>query len=364
MEPEKKRKRRKKKPEKESTALLAPQTLDPALQTAINHWTDATTSSESPRRSDIRRDKSNAALSFFSICDKVPAGVTAADVKEWQSRMEEKGLATTTVYTRVCHLSSFFRWLMKDPALGQAIRSNPVGYAHPKAPKPYQTRGPKALTKKQAASLLAVAESHARTGGLTAKRDFAMLLLYLATGMRRSEVIGLRGGDLSFEDDEIIIRCRVKGGDYQNRGLVSRRFRAALLDYLRGSRRLHVLRDDGPLWTRHDRAGEPGELLSSWSFVENLKRYAKEAGIGKFNLHQTRHTYARMVVERTGSLSETQEALGHRHAATTRVYVDSLPKKKDKHSRYVLEALDLPEFEEAEPFYAPLQGEADDESVI
>jgi hypothetical protein len=27
--------------------------------------------------------------------------------------MEGKGLAATTVYTRVCHLSSFFRWLMK-----------------------------------------------------------------------------------------------------------------------------------------------------------------------------------------------------------------------------------------------------------
>lgn len=211
---------------------------------------------------------------------------------------------------------------------------------------------------------MAVAESHARSDGPTAKRDFAMLLLYLATGMRRSEVIGLRGRDLSFEDDEIIIRCRVKGGDNQNRALDSRRFRAALLDYLRGSRRLHVLRDDGPLWTRHDRAGEPGEPLSSWSFVENLKRYAEEAVIGNFHLHRPRHTYARIVAERTGSLSETQEALGHRHAVTTRLYVDSVAKKKDKHSRYVLEALDLPELEEAKPFYELLQDEGDDESVI
>jgi integrase len=187
-----------------------------------------------------------------------------------------------------------------------------------------------------------------------------MLLLYLATGMRRSEVIALRGGDIRIEDDEIIIRCFVKGGDYQNRALVSRRFRTALLDYLRSSRRLHALRDDGPLWTRHDRAGEPGEPLSSWSFVENLKRYAKEAGVGKFNLRRTRHTFARMVAERTGSLSETQEALGHRHAATTRVYVDSVAKKRDKHSRHILAALDLPELEEAEPFYDPLQDEEDD----
>jgi integrase len=175
-----------------------------------------------------------------------------------------RGLAATTVYTRVCHLSSFFRWLMKDPALGQVIQSNPVGYAHPKAPKPYQTRSAKACTKKQAAALLNVAESHARSGSSTGKRDYAMLLLYFATGMRRSEVIGMRGEDIRIEEDEIIIRCRVKGGDYQNREVYSRRCRAALLDYLRGSRRLHVLRDDEPLWTRHDRAGEPGELLSSW----------------------------------------------------------------------------------------------------
>jgi integrase len=136
---------------------------------------------------------------------------------------------------------------------------------------------------------------------------------------------------------------RIKGRDYQNRALDSRRFRAALLDYLRSSRRLHVLRDDGPLWTRHDRAGQPGEPLSSWSFVENLKRYAREAGIGKMHLHQTRHTFARMVAKRSGSLSETQDALGHRHASTTRIYVESIAVKTDKYSQHILEALELPD---------------------
>jgi integrase len=44
-----------------------------------------------------------------------------------------------------------------------------------------------------------------------------MLLLYFATGLRRSEVIQMRGGDLHIEDDEIVIRVRIKGGNYQNR---------------------------------------------------------------------------------------------------------------------------------------------------
>ena len=99
------------------------------------------------------------------------------------------------------------------------------------------------------------------------------------------------------------------------------------------------------MWTRHDGAGEPGRQLSSWSFVENLKRYAKEAGIGKIHLHQTRHTFARMVDKRSGALSETQDALGHRHTSTTRIYVESIAVKTDKYSKHILEALELPDFE-------------------
>jgi integrase len=268
------------------------------------------------------------------------------------------------LYTRISHLSSFFRWAMKDSLLGQYIESNPVSYAHPKAPKPYQTRSAKSLTEEQVFAWLNVVGAKARAGDLVGKRDYALLLLYITTGMRRNEVMSLRGKEVIVEEKRIIIRGRVKGGDYQGRKVTDRRVRAALLDYLRSGRRLHVLREDQPLWTRHDGAGEPGHQLSSWSFVENLKRYAREAGIGKIHLHQTRHTFARMVAKRSGSLSETQDALGHRHASTTRVYVDSLPKKKDKHSRYVLDALDLPEIEESEPFYDPLQNEVDDESVI
>lgn len=330
---------------KEQTALVPAQASDPALANAVAFWTDATTHGESLRRRDIRRDKSNAVLSFFGLAGKHPAAVTPADVKAWQAWMEEKGLAQTTIYTRICHLSSFFRWAMKDSLLGQFLASNPVSYAHPKAPKPYQTRSAKALTEEQILALLQVVGARARTGDLVGKRDYAMLLLYITTGMRRNEVMSLRGKEVLVEEKRIILRGRVKGGDYQGREVTDPRVRAALVDYLRSSRRLHVLREDEPLWTRHDGAGEPGAQLSSWSFVENLKRYAREAGIGRIHLHQTRHTFARMVAKRSGSLSETQDALGHRHAATTRIYVESIAVKTDKYSQHILEALELADFE-------------------
>jgi len=48
-----------------------------------------------------------------------------------------------------------------------------------------------------------------------------------------------------------------------------------------------------------------------------------------------------MVSEDTGSLVETQEALGHRNLATTRVYVNSIAVKKDKHSGRISERLGI-----------------------
>ena len=52
-----------------------------------------------------------------------------------------------------------------------------------------------------------------------------------------------------------------------------------------------------------------------------------------------------MVARRSGSLSETQDALGHRHASTIRIYVESIAVKTDKYSQHILEALESPDFE-------------------
>jgi integrase len=109
----------------------------------------------------------------------------------------------------------------------------------------------------------------------------------------------------------------------------------ALKEYLGAAGRGNVLGSERPLWTRHDRAGRPGAPLTSRAFVENLKAYAKEAGLSHIHLHQTRHTYARIVAEETGSFLEAQEALDHENQATTRVYVQRITVKKDRHGSKV-----------------------------
>jgi integrase len=313
-----------------------------ALKNAVSLWADATTDAASVRRLDLLRDKIRAVIAFFDLIGKHPATVLPADVKRWQEAQETAGLTRATIYTRLSLLSSFFEWTMREPAIGAVLTANPVRLARPKAPRAYQTERTKALSDEELRALLAVVKARAQNhAAVAAKRDYALLLLYVLTGMRRQEIISLRGQDVELRDDALIISGRVKGGDYVGREVRDAVVRLALLDYLKASDRLNVLGSERPLWTRHDRAGKPGAPLTSHAFALNMKDYAYTAGIKDFHLHQTRHTFARLVAERTGSIIETQDALGHKNPATTRVYVRRITVKRDKHSEEIARLFDL-----------------------
>jgi integrase len=223
---------------------------------------------------------------------------------------------------------------MRDPEVGQHIRRNPARLARPRAPKPYQTESVNALSDEEVGALVGTVRRRARAGDIVCKRDYALLLLYLATGLRRQEVISLRGKDVHV-GEVLVLEYRAKGGDYRSREVREPQVREALLDYLASAGRLHALETDAPIWTRHDRAGKPGEALSSHCFVKNLKKYAREAGIKDFHLHMTRHTFARIVSEVTGDITATQNALDHQNRSTTRVYVQRIAVKRDPFSEEI-----------------------------
>jgi integrase/recombinase XerD len=313
-----------------------------ALRNAASLWADSTTDADSTRRPDLLRDKTRAVVAFFDFAGKHPAAVQPADVKRWREAQEGAGLTRATVYTRLSLLSSFFEWATREPAIGAVLTSNPVRLARPKAPRAYQTERTKALSDEELRALLSVVRARAQDrAAVVAKRDYALLLLYVLTGMRRQELISLRGRDVELRDEALVISGRVKGGDYVGREVRDPVVRSALLDYLRACDRMGVLGSERPLWTRHDRAGKPGAPLTSHAFALNMKAYAVEAGVKDFHLHRTRHTFARLVAERTGSIVETQDALGHKNPAATRAYVRRIAVKRDKHSEEIARLLDL-----------------------
>jgi|SRR5215213_1129864 len=313
-----------------SEALSAP---DPAaaLRNAVALWAEQNTRPETLLRAEKVKDKVSAVTSFFEFAGKHPGAVTPEDVSRWRQDMERRGLKPATVYARVSRVSAFFRWLMADPQLSRFIRTNPAAQSRPRYPRPYQSESTKALSDEEMNSLLDVVRRLAGSGSVVGKRDYALLIFYFLTGLRRSEVIGLRGKDLEVKDGGLVIKYRRKGGKFTAREVSDPAAHDALKDYLEAAGRMNVVESERPLWTRHDRAGRPGAPLTSRAFVENLKAYAREAGLSHIHLHQTRHTYARIVAEETGSFLEAQEALDHENQSTTRVYVQRITVKKDRH---------------------------------
>ena len=323
----------------DTNALTTPgERLPAGLHNAIALWANKSTRPTSARRRDLLRDKTRAVTSFFEYVQRPVQLATALDVAAWQAHLEGQGLAASTVYARCSRVSSFYRWAMDSAELGEHIHHNPVDLARPPAPRAYQNDSAKALDVQDAAELLAVTRDAAEHG-VVGKRDHAILLLFFATGLRRSEVLRLRWRDVKL-NGTVQLRARVKGGDYRWRAVDDTRVRDAILDYLRASGRLQGMTPDSPLWTSHDRSGlHVGHQLTGHAYAARLKKYAVLAGIGDVHIHMTRHTVARMVGEDDG-VKAAQEILGHRHESTTRVYLDTIRVQKDRHSTRILDALD------------------------
>jgi integrase len=173
----------------------------PAIRNAVELWAGSTTI-DGPRKDDLLRDKTQVVRAFFLHTDKHPAKIRPADVRRWIEALVEKGLRPSTVYQRACLLSSFYSWALRDKKLGSQIRSNPVMLARPKAPKPYQSESSQSLTDDELESLVSTVRRKAESGDIVGKRDYAILLMFMATGKRRAEVLSARKGHQDGHDND------------------------------------------------------------------------------------------------------------------------------------------------------------------
>lgn len=319
-----------------STELTTSKALQ-ALDTAVRTWAASKTKLTSQRRGDLQRDKINAVKDFVNYVKIHPAQATPADVLDWWSDLIERGFEVSTVYGMVSKLSSFYKWAMQTPETRAIFGYNPIVLARPEFPKMYQGKTVKAIAPKDVKALLDTVREIAATGDVSAKRDYALLLFFITSGMRRSEILGLRWCDVNIGDTNMVT-ARVKGGKIRTVEIKDERAWRALFDYLEVSDRLWDIGGEAPLWARHDpKATEPHQRLSTHGFAKRVKDYARQADIGDIHLHQFRHSFAKHVAETAGSITEAQEALGHENLATTKIYVQRLSVKRD---RYGSSALD------------------------
>jgi integrase/recombinase XerD len=176
-------------------------------------------------------------------------------------------------------------------------------------PKTWQ-RLPTVCNKQQVLKLLEAPDPQERFY----LRDRAMLELLYATGVRASELAGLRTTDLNL--DIGYLRCFGKGN--KERVIpVGRVAIAATLEYLRDLRP-RLVRPKTQSFVLLSRTGGPLSRIEIWRLV---KKYAIRAGMPRnVTVHTLRHCFATHLLSGGADLRSVQEMLGHVDIGTTQIY--------------------------------------------
>ncbi len=225
------------------------------------------------------------------------------DLLRMMRKMRIAGRSPRSVARWLVAVRGFFTYLI---AQGQ-IDQNPA--AHMDAPKTWKSL-PKVLDGADVEALMAVPDrSHPR--GL---RDVAMLELLYATGLRVSELLRLRLGDIHL--DAGYLRCWGKGSKERVVPLGSQAD-AAVQQYLAAGRPVLLAgRRSEFLFVNRQ-----GGALSRQGFWKRIKRYGIEAGIAQpLSPHVLRHSFATHLLENGADLRAVQLMLGHSDISTTQIY--------------------------------------------
>ena len=242
-------------------------------------------------------------LSYLRDRQRHVASLDRTDVPRYLLALREAGLNPRSVARHLSAIRQFHRFLVRQ---GRATE-DPT--AHLEAPRPWQ-RLPGVLSSEEVDRLLTV-----RAGATPQElRNRAMLELMYASGLRVSELVGLRLGDV----DLGVGIVRVVGkGDKERLVPVGDAAAASLEAYRRGGRPLLAKSHPSDFLF----LGRHGRGLTRQMFWYLIKKAAREAGITKpVTPHTLRHSFATHLLEHGADLRSVQLMLGHADIGTTQVY--------------------------------------------
>ena len=231
-------------------------------------------------------------------------GVSRGDLVEFLAGLYRLGLESRTVARHLVTLRNFFRFAQ----VHELITSDPsINLESPKIRRSL----PGYLRLEEVERLLEQPDSTTALG----LRDRAMLEVLYSTGLRVSELIGLRVSDL---DSKVgCVRCIGKG-DKERIVPVGRKALIMVEKYLRDARPklLGKLRGSPTLFV--NRRGVSLSRVGVWKI---LSGYGKRAGLRvSLTPHMLRHSFATHLLERGADLRSVQLMLGHADISTTQIY--------------------------------------------
>ena len=238
----------------------------------------------------VRSISSTEVFDFLSFLanDRVPEG-----------SHDDPGIGSAARARKLSAIKSFYNYLSVST---KQIKENPVkDIEFPKIRRSL----PKYLTLEESTALLK------SVSGPNQKRDFAILMLFLNCGIRRSELVGLNLTDV-YDD-----RIRVVGkGNKERIVYMGSSCRKAIDEYLVERNKI-VLSDNRALFGSRDK-----NRISVTAVHRLVKKHLLEAGLDstQFSAHKLRHTAASLMLSNGVDLKTLQEVLGHENLNTTQIY--------------------------------------------
>ena len=269
----------------------------------LTRWLDYLDAERGLARNSLEAYRRDVEALARRLPDRPVERATRADLLAHLRALRLLGRSPRSVARWLVAVRAFFTWLLAEGVVSE----DPT--AHLEAPKTWRPL-PRVLRGEEVEALLA-APQRERPRGL---RDAAMLEVLYATGLRVSELCGLRLGDLHL--DAGYLRCTGKG-DKQRVVPLGEEACAVLRRYLQEGRpKLLKTRRSDIVFVQAQ-----GGALTRQGFWKTIKAYGLRAGIAApLSPHVVRHSFATHLLEHGADLRSIQILLGHADISTTQIY--------------------------------------------
>ena len=250
-----------------------------------------------------RRDLASYEKFLAAVAKREVAQADRDTIRAYMLFAKDKGLSVSSIARALAALRMFYRFLARE----RLIKADVSSYID--TPKLWK-RIPEILSLEEVERLIEAPDLKTLQG----RRDRAILEVMYATGMRVSELCGLKLSDVNAEIG--FVRCLGKGRKERLIPLGKKAI-SAVARYLETARpRLLKRGTASELFL--NRCGRRLSRVSVWKMV---KAGARQARIKKkIRPHLLRHSFATHLLERGADLRSVQEMLGHANIGTTQIY--------------------------------------------
>jgi integrase/recombinase XerD len=249
-------------------------------------------------------------LNYIVFLEETKNGIESVNFEKYLGRLKATGKKTRSIARAISSIRSFYRFLMVDGS----IKTNPV--VDVEIPR-FKPPIPRVLSEDEMAKLLQLPADRKM-----ALRDATMLELLYATGLRVSELTGLKKSDLNLEAGFLVAM-----------GKRSKERIVPMGTYAREVVKLYVeeMKPKGP-FLFPNRKGETMTRQAVWKII---RKYGLLLAERKISPHVLRHTFATHLLEGGADLRSVQILLGHEDISTTQIYTHVDRKRlKETHKKY------------------------------